>query len=139
MYMMYFEKCDRFVWILEGVLVDMGVGFSKIGVEIVDGVDVYTVYLDGFDYDRYVGIGIVDEICRRLGVSRKNIKVVKWWIIEILLLGSVMSLLGIVRVLGFVGVENLSLLGSWVIRMSLMCCITCFILGSWLMLVRSLS
>lgn len=78
MYMIDFRKCNsRFVGVLDGVLMDMGVGFSKIGVEFVEGVDIYTVYLDGFGYDEYVGVEIVDEIYRRLGVGEKNIKVVR--------------------------------------------------------------
>lgn len=60
MYMMYFKKhnsedIDRFVEILMGVLKDMGVGVCKVGVDVVDGRWVYTVYLDGFGYDEYVG------------------------------------------------------------------------------------
>lgn len=59
MYMMDYRKYDELVRILE----DMGIGFTKISVEVYDDIVFYIVYLDGFDYGDYTGgRSLEDEI-----------------------------------------------------------------------------
>ena len=64
MYMMDYRKYDELVRILE----DMGVGFTKIDVEVYDDIVFYIVYLDGFDYGEYTeGRTLADEIRGEFG------------------------------------------------------------------------